>query len=182
MGGRAAAASCGCCAEPATARRPPVVPGTARARAHAEASPPGIDLPRCSRGGRPSVAPSIRPRSGFSRPRARRESVIPVLQAIQARYRYLPDEALRQVCEASEMTPAQIAGVATFYGQFRHTPAGEHIIRVCEGTACHVSGAGRGADRAAAMPGHDGRRATPIRPASSRSSASPASAPAASRP
>ena len=64
-----------------------------------------------------------------------------MLQAIQARYRYLPDAALRRVCEASDMTPAQIAGVASFYGQFRQTPTGEHIIRVCEGTACHVSGA-----------------------------------------
>ena len=69
------------------------------------------------------------------------EAAILVLQAIQSRYRYLPDAALRRVCEASEITPAQIAGVASFYGQFRHNPAGEHIIRVCEGTACHVSGA-----------------------------------------
>jgi NADH-quinone oxidoreductase subunit F len=71
----------------------------------------------------------------------RSESVIPVLQAIQSKYRYLPDEALRKVADASEMTPAQIAGVSTFYGQFRQRPVGEHIIRVCEGTACHVSGA-----------------------------------------
>ena len=50
-------------------------------------------------------------------------------------------EALRRVCETSEITPAQIAGVASFYSQFRQNPVGEHIIRVCEGTACHVSGA-----------------------------------------
>ncbi|MBM3792284.1 MAG: hypothetical protein FJW35_18310, partial [Acidobacteria bacterium] len=68
-------------------------------------------------------------------------SVIPILQAIQARYRYLPGEVLKHVCEATEIRPAQIAGVSTFYGQFRHSPVGEHIIRVCEGTACHVSGA-----------------------------------------
>jgi NADH-quinone oxidoreductase subunit F len=72
---------------------------------------------------------------------ARRDSILPVLQAIQARYRYLPDAALRRVCQASAITPAQAAGVASFYGQFRLTPAGAHIIRVCEGTACHVSGA-----------------------------------------
>ena len=71
----------------------------------------------------------------------RRDSVLPVLQAIQARYRYLPETALRRVCDASAITPAQAAGVASFYGQFRLTPAGAHIIRVCEGTACHVSGA-----------------------------------------
>ncbi|MEW5984088.1 MAG: NAD(P)H-dependent oxidoreductase subunit E [Acidobacteriota bacterium] len=71
----------------------------------------------------------------------RRDSVLPILQAIQARYRYLPEAALRRVCTESDIRPAQLAGVASFYGQFRFTPAGEHIVRVCEGTACHVSGA-----------------------------------------
>ncbi len=69
------------------------------------------------------------------------EAVIAILQAIQSRYRYLPNDALKKVCEASAITPARIAGVSTFYGQFRHEPVGEHVIRVCEGTACHVSGA-----------------------------------------
>ena len=88
------------------------------------------------------------PWTGFSSAEGRQpESVIPVLQAIQSRYRYLPDEALRRVADASEMTPAQIAGVASFYGQFRQRPVGEHVIRVCEGTACHVSGRGRGRGR-----------------------------------
>ena len=71
-----------------------------------------------------------------------REKVIPILQAIQARYRYLPEEALRRVCEISHITPADIMGVSTFYSQFRHKPMGEHLIRVCVGTACHVKGAG----------------------------------------
>jgi NADH:ubiquinone oxidoreductase subunit F (NADH-binding)/NADH:ubiquinone oxidoreductase subunit E len=71
-----------------------------------------------------------------------RHAVIPVLQAIQEKYNYLPEEALRRVCEISEITPAQIVGVASFYSQFRFTPAGEHIIKVCVGTACHVKGAG----------------------------------------
>ncbi len=69
-----------------------------------------------------------------------RDAVIPILQAIQAEYRYLPEAALRRVCELTEITPAQISGVATFYNQFRHAPVGEHIIRVCHGTACHVAG------------------------------------------
>ncbi len=68
-------------------------------------------------------------------------AVIPVLQAIQNRYNYLPEEALRRVCEISEITPARIVGVASFYSQFRFQPAGEHIIKVCVGTACHVKGA-----------------------------------------
>jgi len=74
------------------------------------------------------------------------EAAIPILQAIQTHYRYLPDAVLQRVYETSEIAPAQIAGVASFYGQFRQTPAGEHIIKVCEGTACHVSGAVEVAD------------------------------------
>ena len=70
-----------------------------------------------------------------------REMAIPLLQAIQTHYRYLPDEALRRLCELTEITPAQIAGTSSFYGQFRRSPVGEHIVKVCHGTACHVAGA-----------------------------------------
>jgi NADH:ubiquinone oxidoreductase subunit E len=70
-----------------------------------------------------------------------RESAIPLLQAMQAHYRYLPDAALQRVCDLTGITPAEISGVATFYGQFRQTPVGKHLVRVCHGTACHVAGA-----------------------------------------
>jgi NADH:ubiquinone oxidoreductase subunit E len=70
-----------------------------------------------------------------------KEAAIPLLQAIQVHYRYLPDEALQRVCELTEITPAEIAGTSSFYGQFRRSPVGRHIVRVCHGTACHVSGA-----------------------------------------
>jgi len=70
-----------------------------------------------------------------------KEAAIPLLQAIQGHYRYLPDEALRRVCELTEITPAEIAGTSSFYGQFRSSPVGKHIVRVCHGTACHVAGA-----------------------------------------
>ncbi|MDZ7617714.1 MAG: NAD(P)H-dependent oxidoreductase subunit E [Patescibacteria group bacterium] len=76
----------------------------------------------------------------FGRDRA---ATIPVLQAIQEHYRWLPPEALRRVCELSEITPAAITGVSTFYAQFRHSPMGEHAICICHGTACHVKGSGR---------------------------------------
>jgi NADH:ubiquinone oxidoreductase subunit E len=69
------------------------------------------------------------------------EAAITLLQAIQQHYRYLPDEALRRLCELTEITPARIAGGSSFYGQFRRCPVGKHIVRVCHGTACHVSGA-----------------------------------------
>ncbi|HSH16115.1 MAG TPA: NADH-quinone oxidoreductase subunit NuoE, partial [Verrucomicrobiae bacterium] len=71
------------------------------------------------------------------------DAVIPILQSIQEHYGYLPEEALRQVCQTTRITPAAITGVSTFYDMFRHQPAGRHIVRVCHGTACHVTGAER---------------------------------------
>lgn len=70
-----------------------------------------------------------------------KEAAIPILQAIQTHYRYLPDEALKLVCELTDITPAQIAGTSSFYSQFRRSPMGRHLVRVCHGTACHVAGA-----------------------------------------
>jgi len=71
------------------------------------------------------------------------EKVLELLQAIQGHFRYLPNEALERVCELTQISPASIAGVSTFYSQFRHRPAGRHTIRVCIGTACHVKGGGQ---------------------------------------
>ena len=71
------------------------------------------------------------------------EAVIPLLQATQEFYGYLPEEAMRRICERTDITPAAIAGVSSFYDMFRHQPAGKHIVRVCRGTACHVTGAER---------------------------------------
>ena len=68
------------------------------------------------------------------------EKVLEILQAIQSHYGYLAVEALRRVCELTRIAPASIAGVSTFYDQFRHRPAGRHVIHVCVGTACHVKG------------------------------------------
>ncbi|MHC4692030.1 MAG: NAD(P)H-dependent oxidoreductase subunit E [Planctomycetota bacterium] len=68
------------------------------------------------------------------------ENVLAILQAIQEHFGYLPTEILERVCSMTEITPASIVGVSTFYNQFRHRPAGRHIIHVCLGTACHVKG------------------------------------------
>ncbi|MDX9880798.1 MAG: NAD(P)H-dependent oxidoreductase subunit E [Prolixibacteraceae bacterium] len=70
-----------------------------------------------------------------------RKSVIPILQAIQEKYNYLPEEALKKVCKLTDITPEKIIGIATFYSQFRLEPAGDHRIKICVGTACHVKGA-----------------------------------------
>ncbi len=71
------------------------------------------------------------------------EKCIAVLQAIQNEFRYLPAEALNRVVETTDITASQVAGVSTFYSQFRHSGTGEHLIQVCHGTACHVAGAER---------------------------------------
>jgi NADH-quinone oxidoreductase subunit F len=63
------------------------------------------------------------------------------LQAIQNEYNYLPEEALKYVAEKSNITPAEIISVASFYKQFRMKPSGKHIVKICVGTACHVKGA-----------------------------------------
>ncbi|MBT4484388.1 MAG: proton-conducting membrane transporter, partial [Candidatus Latescibacteria bacterium] len=70
-------------------------------------------------------------------------AVIPILHAIQKKYNYLPETALRRVCDTTDVTPASITGVSTFYTQFRHAPVGNHIIHICNGTACHVKGSER---------------------------------------
>ncbi len=70
-----------------------------------------------------------------------KDAVIPILQAIQKYFNYLPEEALEIVCEHTDITPAEIVGVASFYSQFRFKPAGKHLVKVCVGTACHVKGA-----------------------------------------
>lgn len=70
-----------------------------------------------------------------------RELIIPLLQAIQQEFNYLPSDALNRVYERTDIDRAQLISVASFYSQFRMAPYGKHIIKVCVGTACHVKGA-----------------------------------------
>ena len=64
--------------------------------------------------------------------------LIPILQAVQEQYRYLPEEILTLVATALGLSPAKVFGVATFYSHFTLTPRGKYCIRICDGTACHV--------------------------------------------
>ena len=66
--------------------------------------------------------------------------LIPVLQATQEAFGYLPADAVETISEEMLIPLAEIYGVATFYAQFHLKPRGRHIIRVCRGTACHVRG------------------------------------------
>lgn len=64
--------------------------------------------------------------------------LIPILQAIQNEYRYLPEEAMNYVATTMGIPPARVFGVATFYAYFALEPKGKYVIRLCDGTACHV--------------------------------------------
>jgi NADH-quinone oxidoreductase subunit E len=66
--------------------------------------------------------------------------IIPILQAVQEEYRYLPQEVLTFIATSLRVSPARLYGVATFYSHFSLQPKGKHIIKMCDGTACHVRG------------------------------------------
>lgn len=65
-------------------------------------------------------------------------SLIPVIQDIQAEYRYLPPELLLYVAKRLGISEAKAYSVATFYENFSFEPKGKYVIKVCDGTACHV--------------------------------------------
>jgi NADH-quinone oxidoreductase subunit E len=75
--------------------------------------------------------------------KTRRGAVIPALQKAQALYGWLPKEVLEVVSKEMRVSLSQIYGVVTFYSQFYLTRRGRHIVRMCDGTACHVKGASR---------------------------------------
>lgn len=79
--------------------------------------------------------------------RGRRGALIPVLQKAQKIYGYLPPEVLRRISAGMRVPLSRIYGVATFYSQFYLTRRGRHIVRQCDGTACHVRGAGKIVER-----------------------------------
>ena len=69
--------------------------------------------------------------------------LIPALQAVQEKFGYLPPESFEAIGEVSGVSANTVYGVASFYAQFRFIKPGEHMIKICLGTACHVCGAGR---------------------------------------
>ena len=65
-------------------------------------------------------------------------ALIPIIQDIQSEYRYLPPELLNYVAKQIGITEAKAFSVATFYENFSFEPKGKYVIKVCDGTACHV--------------------------------------------
>lgn len=76
----------------------------------------------------------------IQRYRKQKGVLIPILQDIQAAYGYVPKESIDLLSRELSIYPVEIYGVLTFYTQFHLMPQGEHIIKACQGTACHVMG------------------------------------------
>lgn len=74
---------------------------------------------------------------------SQRSRLITILQQVQHEYRYLPQEVLTYIATALDMPVAEVYGVATFYAHFTLNPKGKYVIKVCNGTACHVKGSMR---------------------------------------
>lgn len=67
-------------------------------------------------------------------------SLIPILQAVQEKTGFISEDAVSTIALNLNMPEHEIYGVATFYTQFRYTKPGDHMVKVCLGTACHVRG------------------------------------------
>ena len=68
----------------------------------------------------------------------KQQAIISVLQDIQEHYRYLPQEVFPYLAEKMGMSEASIYSIATFYENFSLEPKGKYVIKICDGTACHV--------------------------------------------
>jgi len=74
----------------------------------------------------------------LNRHQRRPARLIPILQAVQEEYRYLPEEVLNYIATVLDIPAARVFGVATFYTHFALEPRGKYVFRLCDGTACHV--------------------------------------------
>lgn len=70
----------------------------------------------------------------------RQGDVIPLLQAAQEAYGYVPEHAMEEIAAVTGVPVSEIYGIVTFYKQFRLTPRGKYVLKLCDGTACHVNG------------------------------------------
>ncbi len=75
--------------------------------------------------------------------RRQKGNLITVLQKVQEEIGYLPEEAVSEIAYFLGMSKNEVYGVASFYAQFRFERQGEHTVKCCQGTACHVRGGRR---------------------------------------
>jgi NADH-quinone oxidoreductase subunit E len=96
----------------------------------------------------------------LDRNQRKKARLVPILQAVQEEYRYLPEEVMTLVATSLGIPAAKVYGVATFYSHFALEPKGKYVIRVCDGTACHVKGSQELVDALQAALGLGGSRKT----------------------
>jgi NADH-quinone oxidoreductase subunit E len=70
-------------------------------------------------------------------------NLIPILQEAQEKFGYLPEEVMQKFARFLKLPESTVYGVSTFYAQFKLTPTGKRLVKVCRGTACHVRGGAR---------------------------------------
>ena len=78
-----------------------------------------------------------------SKYKGKKDFFLALLQDIQNKYNYLPEEVLEKVCEGLDISKSKIFGLVTFYAQFSMEERGRYVIKLCEGTACHIKGSRR---------------------------------------
>lgn len=88
---------------------------------------------------------------------------LPILHALQAAFGHVPEEAVRMVAEALNVTRAEMHGVVTFYHDFRKAPPGRHVLKLCQAEACQARGSRDLAKRATARLGIEAGETTPDR-------------------
>lgn len=76
----------------------------------------------------------------IARHKDRPGALLPMLHALQEQFGHIPDEAIRPVAEALNLSRAEVHGVVTFYHDFRRNPAGRHVLKLCQAEACQSMG------------------------------------------
>jgi formate dehydrogenase subunit gamma len=87
--------------------------------------------------------------------------LLPILHAVQEEFGYVPEAALPIIARELNLSRAEVHGVVTFYHEFRHHPAGKHVVRICRAEACQSMGGREIADHACTLLGLDWHGTTP---------------------
>lgn len=95
---------------------------------------------QCSNQGTEQTEKDLRLAQLLAEYREQKGALIPILQKAQDIYGYLPEDVLKKIGQELNIPISKIYGVVTFYAQFHLEPRGKYVIRVCQGTACHVRG------------------------------------------